>query len=263
MMMSLRLTTAWLLLHVLATDVCYATDETTGNNSNEEKPALRHTARKQEEYHHRQNQETRIVGGLEAPLNAYPFHIQWALGCGGTLIWKDLMLTAAHCFFQDNVLAQYPLFIGGDGTKDSGTEVFGEALYPHPMYAPDQVQAYDFMVIKLRDPVDNITPVRLNTQRTYPVDKQTLTVMGFGLLDEDDEIADAPTRLRQVDVNFIQDCAPEYYTNEKINDDIVFCAAAPNMRWSKDACQGDSGGPIIDANGLQVGLVSWGIGRFP
>ena len=28
----------------------------------------------------------------------------------------------------------------------------------------------------------------------------------------------------------------------------------------KDSCQGDSGGPLVDNNGVQIGVVSWGIG---
>ena len=28
----------------------------------------------------------------------------------------------------------------------------------------------------------------------------------------------------------------------------------------KDSCQGDSGGPMVDSEGRQVGVVSWGYG---
>ena len=32
------------------------------------------------------------------------------------------------------------------------------------------------------------------------------------------------------------------------------------LEGGKDSCQVDSGGPIMDANGVQVGIVSWGFG---
>jgi len=39
----------------------------------------------------------------------------------------------------------------------------------------------------------------------------------------------------------------------------MFCAGAED--GSRDACGGDSGGPIVDPkSGLQVGIVSWGVG---
>ena len=35
----------------------------------------------------------------------------------------------------------------------------------------------------------------------------------------------------------------------------------PNqLTGGQDSCQGDSGGPLVDNNGVQVGVVSWGIG---
>lgn len=49
---------------------------------------------------------TRIVGGRLADQGEYPFFVQGA-GCGASLIWKDIALTAAHCagVFRDrNVL---------------------------------------------------------------------------------------------------------------------------------------------------------------
>ena len=37
----------------------------------------------------------RIVGGTAADPGEFPFFVQWN-GCGGTLIAKDIVLTAAH-----------------------------------------------------------------------------------------------------------------------------------------------------------------------
>ena len=40
--------------------------------------------------------EPRIVGGQDAGVGEYPFFVQGS-GCGASLIWKDIVLTAAHC----------------------------------------------------------------------------------------------------------------------------------------------------------------------
>ena len=40
--------------------------------------------------------EPRIVGGQDATKGEYPFFVQGD-GCGASLIWKDIVLTAAHC----------------------------------------------------------------------------------------------------------------------------------------------------------------------
>jgi hypothetical protein len=41
--------------------------------------------------------QTRIVGGTGAPQGKYPYFLQWAWGCGATLIHSDILLTAAQC----------------------------------------------------------------------------------------------------------------------------------------------------------------------
>ena len=40
--------------------------------------------------------QPRIVGGQNAGVGEYPFFVQGS-GCGASLIWKDIVLTAAHC----------------------------------------------------------------------------------------------------------------------------------------------------------------------
>ena len=37
----------------------------------------------------------RIVGGENAEAGEFPFFVQW-MGCGASLVWEDILLTAAH-----------------------------------------------------------------------------------------------------------------------------------------------------------------------
>jgi secreted trypsin-like serine protease len=166
---------------------------------------------------------------------------------------SKIVLTAAHCFFEENVLKTSPLYVGGNGTSRSGTAVNGEAGYIHPLYNPIKSQAYDFAVVQLPQAFPGIPLMKLNTERNYPRDGDPLTIFGFGLLQEGDRVLDAPERMQEATVPMITDCLP-FYSSDSINDEIVFCAG-DMPGGGKDACQGDSGGPIVDKNGTQVGLV--------
>ena len=44
----------------------------------------------------RQAKEMRIVGGEDVPAGVFPFFVQFTLGCGGSLIASDMVLTVAH-----------------------------------------------------------------------------------------------------------------------------------------------------------------------
>lgn len=43
---------------------------------------------------------SRIVGGSAVALGTYPGFVYWNQGCGGTLITRQIVLTAAHCVSQ-------------------------------------------------------------------------------------------------------------------------------------------------------------------
>merc|ERR1712007_235743 len=70
-------------------------------------------------------------------------------------------------------------------------------------------------------------------------------------------------KLMTVDVNAISnnDCnnhgSGQNSYKGQISDHML-CAKVP--QGGKDSCQGDSGGPLVDNNGVQIGVVSWGIG---
>jgi trypsin len=190
--------------------------------------------------------ESRIVGGTDAAPDSYPFFVQ-GNGCGGSLIWDDIVLTAAHCLgaFDGSVLVgPYIQFntAGGAEVIETLEEV------PHPSYRTDPA-TYDFMLVQLARPVSNpaLVPIAVNDVPTTPADNDVLTVIGFGTTSEGGSTSN---RLQQVTVNYFdyEKCNQLY--GGQIVDSVMFCAGVPG--GGKDSCQGDSGGPIFDATGTQV-----------
>merc|ERR1719272_2644509 len=70
----------------------------------------------------------------------------------------------------------------------------------------------------------------------------------------------SPEKLQVGDVNMVNrnDCGSKFeYSKDQITSGMV-CANSPQ---GTDSCQGDSGGPLyVPSRGVQVGVVSWGIG---
>jgi trypsin len=201
--------------------------------------------------------ESRIVGGNNAQQGDYPFFVQGD-GCGGSLVWDDVVLTAAHCqrAFDSNVLVGPYIY----GSTSGGAEYIDvQQQVPHPSYE-SKSNAYDFMLLKLKTSVTNpnLTPIAVNSLGSSPVDNEVLTVIGFGATSEDGSIFGS-SQLQEVDVNYIDySTCNNLYAGHHIIDSVMFCAGVSG--GGKDSCQGDSGGPIFDQEGTQVGVVSLGIG---
>jgi len=198
--------------------------------------------------------ESRIVGGNDAQQGDYPFFVQ-GNGCGGSLVWDDVVLTAAHCqgAFDDSVLVGPYI---QSSTSGGAENIDVERQVPHPSYDSGS-QANDFMLLKLGNRVanPNLTPIAVNSVGSNPAYNDVLTVIGFGALSEGGY---GSSRLQEVNVNYLDyETCNELY-NGDIVDSVMLCAGVPG--GGKDSCQGDSGGPIFDQEGTQIGVVSWGIG---
>ncbi|KAL3801731.1 hypothetical protein ACHAW5_005831 [Stephanodiscus triporus] len=230
-----------------------------------------------------QNDElARIIGGSEAVEDRHSYAV-FLLGsdgyiCGGSLIARDVVLTAAHCMdATDNGEA----FVGYHNVMyDVDGEVFvAREVMPHPNFNPMFMKFnyfdYDIMLVFLdgASTANDVVTVKLNSDPSLPTVGQSLTVMGWGDTDARPGLDFQVTSdvLLSVDVIAIsnEECeASEGYDdyglyfsyNGKITDNML-CAEADG----KDSCQGDSGGPLVikgddGSADVQVGVVSWAEG---
>ena len=207
--------------------------------------------------------DTRIIGG-EFVDQGYPWMVSIQKGyhfCGGVLIAKDWVLTAAHCL-DDKTPEELNLYIGLESLSfpSSGDVRKAEWFILHPDYN-DRLFFSDLALIKL-DRSATKTPINILNRRgtTELQQNEQLRVLGWGVT----ESGSTSRLLKQVDVSFQQDmiCNSTYPINS-INNywDRSFCAG--EVSGGKDSCQGDSGGPVVvKANGewALTGLVSWGSG---
>jgi Trypsin len=123
-----------------------------------------------------------IVGGIVA--TARPWFVE-GYGCGGTLIWKDFVLTAAHCWDANAANSAWPVnkavWIGNTRTRTvvqgvSETRVI-KKIFRHPSYNGNTNQN-DFMLVQLKTVVStNRVLAKYNGDATRPVAGQTLTTM--------------------------------------------------------------------------------------
>ncbi|GKZ00404.1 hypothetical protein MPSEU_000993400 [Mayamaea pseudoterrestris] len=185
--------------------------------------------------------------------------VQRSLGAPrGSMIWKDILLTAAHCngspWTGDVIVGAYRYKTVSDGAELIGVK--GQFL--HPKWGGIYNYRYDFMVVALNSKAANIngrTVSKLSSGR--PARGEVLTTLGMGTVTEGKPYL-FPAVLQEVNVAYVptSQCARQYGSNF-IYGDTMICASSPN----KDSCQGDSGGPLLRSNGHQVGIVSWGIGN--
>ena len=174
----------------------------------------------------------------------------YAYKCGASLIAPNILLSAAHCQSITKVL------IGAHSHMNEnapGVEKITIAeSKAHPSYNSDTCD-YDYRVLRLVTP-STYTPITLDDGDSNRLSNgSTLTVMGWGITSEG-VLAD---KLQEVDVDVDTSCG-DYNADQITNR--MFCAGRNQGGTTYDSCQGDSGGPIIDQDGVQVGVISWGFG---
>lgn len=216
----------------------------------------------------------RIIGG-DAVEELAPFMVSiqiqrnngYAHVCGGTIIGRHKVLTAAHCFDALPLDANWRVYYGNNNLNDAGnpdstanTSAI-EGVHRHPEYVPGSF-LNDVAVVHVSEPF-NATPINIATPSTEPVFDGLVTgeVFGWGVTDENSNVLSNTLQSVEVPFQTQATCQSTFPTSEAVSTGDSFCAGV--AEGGLDACLGDSGGPIIiqsPQGPVQIGIVSFGIG---
>ncbi|XP_051873726.1 vitamin K-dependent protein C-like [Pristis pectinata] len=215
-------------------------------------------------------QDPRVIGGKEMKKGSSPWQVllmntRGQFKCGGVLIHRFWILTAAHCVDEGG---RFKVRLGEHNRtvneKTEDTIIISEVVI-HPNFTRSRLDS-DIALLRLAEAAifsDYILPVCLPIQMMAEerllIPGNKVVVTGWGAMDENDDRI-RPSTLLFIDINLVSHELCKERLGDKITGNMI-CAGDPSFR--KDACKGDSGGPmVIVKNGtwFLLGLVSWGEG---
>ncbi|XP_043926435.1 coagulation factor IX-like [Protopterus annectens] len=237
------------------------TGNTTNGNQTGEMTDLNQTAEE------KGNEGVRVVGGYFCQRGSCPWQVLiWNKRnqsfCGGSLISRRWILSAAHCF--EDVKPSYVTLGDFDSLIQEVDEqkIQVEKVIHHPQYNPvtynnDIVLIYLSQAATYNQYASPICLPNANLGRIL-AEKGTIgTVSGWGNTKEQGSTS---RYLRKVDLPLVDYETCMRSTTQDITDNM-FCAGY--YEETKDACQGDSGGPLVVyyySTWYLKGIISWGEG---
>jgi Ca2+-binding RTX toxin-like protein len=232
-----------------------------------------------------------IVGGGLTTIEEWPWQAAITLNpevypgdgydrqfCGGTLVTPTIIVTAAHCVYDDSsgsftLPSEYASITGRKTLSESaqGQEILWDDYYffvddfGNPLYDPD-TNDWDVIFAQLASPSpsSNSTPIQIagaDEAAFWAPGNENVWATGWGTTSSGGDSSDT---LREVNLDRIADstCASPASYGSDFHPETMLCAG--EILGTQDTCQGDSGGPLVTPIGGGVfrllGDASWGNG---
>ncbi|XP_011166745.1 chymotrypsin-2 [Solenopsis invicta] len=206
----------------------------------------------------------KIVGGNVAILGEIPYQVSLQIikteyhFCGGSIINRLYVLTAAHCMEGLNS-KDISVNVGVIDLRKPHAVYLIESSYVHKGYNPRNSFVHDIALIKVKTPFvfsSLVRPVTLPEQNQIIHAGSYAIVSGFGRLSSGGRRSNLLYTANLLITNQSY-CKKVYEPLKLYVHDTQICANEPSA--VKGSCQGDSGGPLT-VNGTLTGIVSWARG---
>nr|ADZ99802.1 FRPB [Drosophila mojavensis wrigleyi] len=201
------------------------------------------------------SQVERIINGQNARPKQFPYQVgydveinkQWITMCGGTIIGKRTILTAAHCL-DGKTSERIKIYLGAvnkSNSTETGQQIViveAGSYVIHEEWDPCEV-VNDIALIKLPTDLElnqYIQPAKLPEPNSLHADTNAI-VSGWGKVNG----GFFPSHLQYMNVITLsnKDCESLKYSNKKFYSHWL-CTVS-NV---SSACFGDSGGPLAERN---------------